>query len=72
MNIIVIWAQHAAVDLMVVRTAMKVFRSINRTLVLDCMNCCGLQLPSELLVNRAAKLKAKCDNSENLFVRRVM
>lgn len=61
-------AQFNSLDFVVVRCAMKVFRTISRPVVLDCLDFFGLLLPSLALSYRSAKLRARLASSDNSFV----
>ena len=65
-------SQLSSLDFVVVRCAMKIFRTINRQVVLECLNFFGLSLPSGVIANRTAKLKVKLLHTNNTFIRRCL
>lgn len=62
-------SQLSSLDFVVVRCGMKLFRTCNRQLVLDCFENFGVFLPSRMLAFRSARLRSKLLSCDNSFVR---
>jgi hypothetical protein len=60
-----------SLDFSVIRFGMKLFKSSNRQLVLECFNFFGLRLPSALVPERVVKFKAKLALLDNSVCRYV-
>ena len=60
-------AKLSSLDFNVIKFGMKIFRSGNRLLVIECLNNFGVSLPSESVGLRVERLHRKFTNSSNFF-----
>jgi hypothetical protein len=59
--------QLSSLDFVVVRVAMKVFKSSNRAFILDCLDNFGVKLPSFTIMQRTLAFKERFNGISNLF-----
>ena len=60
--------QLSSLDFVVVRVAMKVFKSSNRAFILDCLDYFGLKLPSFTIIQRTLAFKERFNGIGDLMV----
>ena len=58
-----------SLDFAVVRFGMKLFKTGNRDLVLNCFSCFNFRLPSALLADRMANFNRRLCLVDNCFIR---